>query len=61
MSGPIVRTGASPEFSKGWDRVFGGKTKKQSAAKSTTKSAASTVAKAAKKTAKAVKSRGKKK
>ena len=50
MSGPIVRTGASPEFSKGWDRVFGGKTKKQSATKS-----------AAKKTAKAVKSRAKKK
>ncbi|MCA8988776.1 MAG: RNA polymerase subunit sigma [Planctomycetaceae bacterium] len=23
MSGPIVRTGASPEFSKGWDRIFG--------------------------------------
>lgn len=25
MSGPIVRSGASPEFSKNWDRIFGGK------------------------------------
>ena len=23
MGGPIVRTGATPEFSKGWDRIFG--------------------------------------
>ena len=23
MSGPIVRSGASPEFSEGWDRIFG--------------------------------------
>lgn len=31
MSGPIVRSGASPEFSKNWDSIFGGK--KKSAAK----------------------------
>jgi hypothetical protein len=23
MSGPIVRSGASPEFSKNWDNIFG--------------------------------------
>jgi hypothetical protein len=30
MSGPIVRTGATPEFWKNWDNVFtkGGKAKK---------------------------------
>jgi hypothetical protein len=26
MSGPIVRTGATPEFWKNWDKVFGGAT-----------------------------------
>jgi hypothetical protein len=25
MSGPIVRTGTTPEFWKNWDKVFGGK------------------------------------
>lgn len=25
MSGPIVRTGTTPEFWKNWDRVFGNK------------------------------------
>lgn len=25
MSGPIVRTGASPEFTKNWEKIFGGK------------------------------------
>jgi len=25
MSGPIVRSGPSPEFSKNWDKVFGSK------------------------------------
>jgi hypothetical protein len=32
MSGPIVRTGTTPEFWKNWDRVFGGKTAKKAAA-----------------------------
>ena len=36
MSGPIVRSGPSPEFSKNWDSVFSGKSK----AKATTKSIA---------------------
>ena len=25
MSGPIVRTGATPEYSKNWDSIFGKK------------------------------------
>lgn len=25
MSGPIIRSGPSPEFSKNWDSIFGGK------------------------------------
>lgn len=25
MSGPIVRTGTTPEFWRNWDNVFGGK------------------------------------
>ena len=33
MSGPIVRTGTTPEFWKNWDQVFGEKSK----AKKTTK------------------------
>ena len=33
MSGPIVRSGASPEFSKNWDAIFG-KPSKASGAKS---------------------------
>ncbi|HCS52880.1 MAG TPA: RNA polymerase subunit sigma, partial [Planctomycetaceae bacterium] len=28
MSGPIVRTGATPEFSEGWDRIFSDKKSK---------------------------------
>lgn len=31
MSGPIVRTGATPEFSDGWDRIFSDKKSKKSA------------------------------
>ena len=46
MSGPIVRSGPSPEFTKNWDSVFAGKKKGASApataasktAKSSTKS-----------------------
>lgn len=44
MGGPIVRTGATPEFSKGWDRIFG-----------KSKSAAAAPAKKAKKSAKKAK------
>jgi hypothetical protein len=42
MSGPIVRTGTTPEFWKNWDNVFGGKGKKsggESAKKAETKPA----------------------
>ncbi len=27
MSGPIVRSGASPEFSQNWDSIFGKKSR----------------------------------
>jgi hypothetical protein len=50
MSGPIVRTGATPEFSKNWDRIFGGKGKKQSTASKPAKAGAKKSAKAAKST-----------
>ncbi|HVJ66777.1 MAG TPA: RNA polymerase subunit sigma [Caulifigura sp.] len=33
MSGPIVRTGATPEFWKNWDNIFGGKPAKKAAGK----------------------------
>jgi hypothetical protein len=49
MSGPIVRSGPSPEFTKNWDSVFGGK-KKSAAAPA---KAAAQGAKATKKSAKA--------
>lgn len=32
MSGPIVRTGATPEFWNNWDNVFGKKAKGRAAA-----------------------------
>ena len=32
MSGPIVRSGPSPEFSRNWDSIFGKKTGKKPAA-----------------------------
>lgn len=41
MSGPIVRTGATPEFWANWDRVFGDKkkpTKKTGGTKASKKS-----------------------
>jgi hypothetical protein len=39
MSGPIVRTGTTPEFWKNWDNVFGDKKSKSAPAKKTTKAA----------------------
>ena len=47
--GPIVRSGASPEFSKGWDSIFGqgAKAAKSSASKSTTAAAKKAPAKKA--------------
>ncbi|MCA9102951.1 MAG: hypothetical protein KDA63_17450 [Planctomycetales bacterium] len=51
MSGPIVRSGASPEFSKNWDNIFGKAKKKSTKASSATakKSAKKKTPKAAKK------------
>lgn len=47
MSGPIVRTGATPEFWNNWDKVFGEKTKskKKTVARATKKKAAKKKAK----------------
>ncbi len=46
MSGPIVRTGTTPEFWKNWDQVFGKKPQNAASEKTTT-----AATKAAKKTA----------
>ena len=51
MGGPIVRTGATPEFRKNWDNVFGDK-KKKTAKKVTSAKATKKTAKKAKKSAK---------
>ena len=59
MSGPIVRTGTTPEFWKNWDRAFGDKKKANGdnkAAKGTEKpEGAATPKKATKKAAKKTK------
>lgn len=53
MSGPIVRTGATPEFWKNYDAIFGGKKGKTPAAKpAKAPKAAAKSAKPAKKAAK---------
>lgn len=53
MSGPIVRTGTTPEFWKNWDRVFGGEPADKSSAKpKAAKKKVATKAAAPKKTAK---------
>jgi len=39
MSGPIVRSGPSPEFSKNWDSVFGKKAATKTAAPKAKKAA----------------------
>ena len=51
MGGPIIRSGASPEFSKNWDSIFG---KKSASAKPAAKkeSGKAVVLKTAKKPAK---------
>jgi len=60
MSGPIVRSGPSPEFSDNWENVFG--KKKGAAAKSPSKASASGAKKpAAKKKVAKKKAAGKKK
>lgn len=59
MSGPIVRTGTTPEFWKNWDNVFGEKSKTKASkktdgavAKAGKKVAEKTTAKPGKKAAK---------
>jgi len=54
MSGPIVRTGTTPEYWKNWDSVFGAKKAKPVAkpAKAAAKPAKAAAAKPAKKAAK---------
>ncbi|HBN75611.1 hypothetical protein [Rubinisphaera italica] len=59
MSGPIVRTGATPEFSDGWDRIFSDKKSKPKSKKSAT-SKPKAVKKATKKKAAAKKKTSKK-
>lgn len=51
MSGPIVRTGTTPEFWKNYDNIFG-KKKAATPKKEATKAAAKPVKKVAKKVAK---------
>jgi len=58
-SGPIVRTGATPEFWRNWENVFGGK-KKVAAKAAPTKTASKKQAPAAKKPAAKAKSTKKK-
>lgn len=56
MSGPIVRTGPTPQFSQNWESVFGKKSGKKAAAPKSEKAAKpakkSKAAKPAKKSAK---------
>jgi len=59
MSGPIVRTGATPEYWENWDQIFGKKSKKKAAPKK--KSAKKADAKPAKKKAAPAKKKAKKK
>lgn len=40
MSGPIVRSGPTKDYSDNWDSVFGGKPKKKAKAKSAKKTTA---------------------
>jgi len=48
-SGPIVRTGATPEFWKNWEKIFGGK--KQAGGKSSSAARSTARKKTAKKAA----------
>ena len=49
MGGPIVRTGATPEFWANWDKVFGDKKRVTKVTKRTAKKKAATRSKKAKK------------
>jgi len=52
MSGPIVRTGTTPEFWKNYDSIFGDKKKATAPKKAATKTAAKPAKKVAKKATK---------
>ncbi len=52
MGGPIVRSGASPEFSKNWDKIVSKQKKGAAAQASTELGAAASTKKASKKKAK---------
>ena len=58
-SGPIVRTGATPEFWRNWENIFGSKKKSTSAKPAKKKAAAVKSSKAS--GAKKAKAKGKKK
>lgn len=60
MSGPIVRTGTTPEFWKNYDSIFGDKKKSAAPKKAGAKAAAKPVAKAATAVAKPAKKAAKK-
>lgn len=60
MSGPIVRTGTTPEYWANWDQVFGDKSKK-STKKTAAKSSGTTAKKTAKKATKKKAPKAKKK
>jgi|TARA_B100000809_G_scaffold229201_1_gene242708 hypothetical protein len=51
MGGPIVRTGATPEFWENWDKIFGDTGKKKSGAKASSPSSKKASKRAAKKSA----------
>ena len=51
MSGPIVRSGPSPEFTKNWDSVFSGKKKPAAGAKKVAAKTAKSSTKSVKATA----------
>ena len=52
MSGPIIRSGPSPEFSKNWDSIFGGGKKAAKPAAAEKKATKSPAKSAKKKSAK---------
>lgn len=60
MSGPIVRTGTTPEFWANYDRVFGNKDKSSKKQGSETAEGAGSKKKSAKKKSATVKTAGKK-
>ena len=60
-SGPIVRTGATPEFWKNWENIFGGKKKRTAAVAKPAKKKAAGAKATTSSSAKKAKGTGKKK